>query len=522
MHNSIANGAYTYISTEYKYLSWFLLIFGIFIYFTIDQYVTGKLLHMPWLTVAFLLGALASLAAGFTGISIAVMANIRVTISVCKSLEEGFLICFKSAASVAFLLLSIAVSTLASLVAVYKYFIIKDTTSSSNYLMLYDNIAGFALGAAMAALFGRVGGGIYTKAADIGADLTSTEHEMEEDDPKNPATIADIVGDNVGDVAGMGSELFACFAQSTCAVMLVAAAIPDISKNESILSLPLIIASLGIAVAIISTIFASYVMNIDHESDVERVLKYQLTICSILMTAAIYIGCDIYIPNKFVLGNGFEVTKNGVYACMIVGLWAGYTISYITEYCTSNANDPVKEVVKSCETGAATNIIYGVALGYGATVIPIVTIAFTIYTSYILGEMYGIAMSSVGMLSTVCISFTLNAFGPISDNAKGLMTVCKLDDVEGKERALTLVSAGNSMGASSMGFSLGVAALSALSMFGAVISRAKLNVVDILHPLEFAGLIIGAMISICNLTEEVRSCSEALRYRSFYSIDQLI
>jgi len=278
---------------------------------------------------------------------------------------------------------------------------------------------------ALVALFGRVGGGIYTKAADVGADLVGkVERNIPEDDPRNPAVIADNVGDNVGDIVGMGSYLFGSYAESSCAALVVAS-ISSFGINHQFTPMvyPLLVSSVGIIACLITTLFATDFFEIKAVSEIEPALKKQLIISTVVMTIGIALISWLGLPYTFTIYNfGAQKTVQSwqLFLCVAVGLWAGLVIGFITEYYTSNAYSPVQVVADSCRTGAATNVIFGLALGYKSVIIPIFAIAFSIFLSFSLAAMYGVVVAALGMLSTIATGLAIDAYGPISDNAGSL------------------------------------------------------------------------------------------------------
>ncbi|KAE9445846.1 hypothetical protein C3L33_22263, partial [Rhododendron williamsianum] len=311
------------------------------------------------------------------------------------------------------------------------------------------------------------------------------------------SVIADNVGDNVGDIAGMGSDLFGSYAESSCAALFVASISSiGISHDYSAMSYPLLISSMGIVVCLITTLFATDFFKIKNVTDIEPTLKRQLVISTILMTAGIAMVSFLALPSEFTLYNfGTEkAVKNWhLFFCVSIGLWAGLVIGYTTEYYTSNAYSPVRDVADSCRTGAATNVIFGLALGYKSVIIPIFAIAVAIYVSFSLAAMYGIAVAALGMLSTIATGLAIDAYGPISDNAGG---IAEMAGMSHKIRKITdaLDAAGNTTAAIGKGFAIGSAALVSLALFGAFVSRAGINSVDVLTPKVFIGLLVGAML----------------------------
>jgi len=392
-----------------------------------------------------------------------------------------------------FTLSSLAIIVLFILVNLIKLYYKDAYTSKEVTQKMYQCIAGYGLGGSSIALFGRVGGGIYTKAADVGADLVGkVEKNIPEDDIRNPATIADNVGDNVGDIAGMGADLFGSFAEATCAAMVVASQ-GDLYDNYVIMSFPIVVSAVGVLVGIVTSVFASKIQRVTTLNGVEPVLKAQILISTLLMTPCAFLICYNFLPAVFNVDGREGVKYWYVFFCIMCGLWSGMIIGYITEYYTSNQYRPVLEVAEACQTGAATNIIYGLALGYKSVIVPVFCIAITIYVSYYLAHMYGIAMAAIGILSTLSIGLTIDAYGPISDNAGGIAEMSEMGR-EVRERTDALDAAGNTTAAIGKGFAIGSAALVSLALFGGFVTLGELQTVDLLQPITFAGLIVGAML----------------------------
>merc|ERR1711916_111099 len=459
-------------------------------------------------TISFVAGACSSILSGYIGMSIAVYANGRVAISAMgpqvapgrpdRGYTRGFLVAFKSGAVAGFALCSLALIVCFVLVCLFylrgPYLEGDDQkTRFDRVVSLYEALAGYGLGGSSIALFGRVGGGIYTKAADVGADLVGkVEQGIPEDDPRNPAVIADNVGDNVGDVAGMGADLFGSFAEATCAALVVASTSPDMMWDWGAMCFPLIISATGMVCCFFTTFVATYLLLVHEQKQIEASLKRQIIISTVLTTPALFGVAFAFLPAKIRLpnpnyaaelltasGSGSADTdsvyihsKNWEIAfCACCGLWSGMIIGYVTERYTSHSYGPVREVARACKTGAATNIIYGLALGYQSVIIPIFCLAITIYVSFSLAGMFGVACAALGILSTLAIGLTIDVYGPISDNA-----------------------AGNATAAIGKGFAIGSAALVSLALFGAFKVRAEIAQVDVSEPWTFAGLLIGAML----------------------------
>ncbi|OMJ86307.1 hypothetical protein SteCoe_12220 [Stentor coeruleus] len=521
---AVSNGAIAFLKEEYKILAVFIVIFAIIIATLVDELGTF------WTTGAFVLGALTSIVSGYIGMKVAVFSNCRTAYSAINKehgLTRAFRVAFRGGAVLGFILTSLGLLNLAILLSIYHYFYLNDSDENDikrqeTLRKLYENLAGYGLGGSTIAMFGRVGGGIYTKAADVGADLAGkVEAGLEEDDPRNAATIADNVGDNVGDIAGMGSDLFGSFAESTCAALVVSATSPQIADNYVAMLFPLMISATGIFVCIITSFFATHIMEVDKPEKIEKTLKYQLIISTILLTPALWALSWYILPRTFdfidihkaiecadkivnITNTDIQtcITDNihlhdvqywHAFVCIICGLWSGLIIGFITEYYTSHSYSPVREVAESCRTGAATDIIYGLALGYLSCIVPTICLGVTIYFSFKLSSMYGIALAALGMLSNLAIALAIDGYGPISDNAGGMVEMIHLKkEVRAKTDALD--AAGNTTAAIGKGFAIGSAALVSLALFGAFITRANLGEVNILQPLQFAGLLVGAML----------------------------
>ena len=356
-------------------------------------------------------------------------------------------------------------------------------------------VSGYGLGASSVALFGRVGGGIYTKAADVGSDLVGKVCEdLKEDDPSTPGTIADNVGDNVGDIAGMGADLFGSLAESTCAALVVSSTSLDLVTTIDAIYFPLFITATGIFASFLSVLCVSFfTITVD---TVGSVLKWQLGISTVFLTFAI-IPVVFILPERFKLsrleGGEIEVWRWSAYGCIMFGLWSGMIIGFITEYYTSNSYEPTLELARSTTHGPAPNIIKGLALGYMSVIIPILCLTATIAYSFSVAGMYGIALAALGMLGALPVALTIDGYGPISDNAGGISEMSGLPSFV-RDRTDALDAAGNTTAAVGKGFAIGSAALVGLALFGAFVTRVEGKAVDILQPTEFSGLLVGAML----------------------------
>lgn len=374
------------------------------------------------------------------------------------------------------------------------------------WIFLTESITGYGLGGSVIAMFGRVGGGIYTKAADVGADLVGkVVHGIPEDDPRNPATIADNVGDNVGDVAGMGSDLFGSFAESTCAALVIGSSI-GLSGGWDAMVFPVIVSGVGVFVCLLCSFIATNIWTVKKEADVEMALKVQLISTTIVMIPAVYFAAIFYLPASFELhstiGNTIlHLSPLKATICVAMGAVGGLTIGLITEYYTSHSYQPVREVAASCKTGAATNMIYGIALGFKSAIIPVIVLALVIYFSFATCDMYGVALAAIGFLSNLATGLTIDVYGPVCDNAGGIAEMAELHPSV-REKTDALDAAGNTTAAIGKGFAIGSAALVSLALFGAFVTRIRHSSddklfaagVNMLEPVTFAFLIIGGMI----------------------------
>lgn len=501
----IADGATTFLTQEYIFLGVFIVLFSILLFFTAEEEL-GEL----WVTSAFILGGVTSILSGFIGMKIAVTANVKVTKEASKSIQDAFVVAFKGGAVLGFSLVGIGLFMLTVLIMIYRIAYLDEYASRQDYLDMFEAIAGYGLGGSSIALFGRVGGGIYTKAADVGADLVGkVVAGLDEDSPMNPGVIADNVGDNVGDIAGMGSDLFGSFAESTCAALVIGATSQEIVFSQgAYYYYPLMITGSGIIVCIITSFAALTFMKPKSADKVENTLKWQLIISTLLMTPILWLLTYVCLPETFYFDEaGIECQYYHAFICTASGLWSGLLIGIVTEYYTSNSYQPVQEVAESCRTGAATNIIFGLALGFYSVVVPIIALAVTIFVCFKFCGMYGIALGALGMLSTLSIGLTIDGYGPIADNAGGIAEMCELEECRQITDALD--AAGNTTAAIGKGFAIGSACLVALALFGAFVTRTNLGIVNILQPLQFAGLIVGAMLPYLFTAMTMKSVGKA-------------
>jgi K(+)-stimulated pyrophosphate-energized sodium pump len=456
----IHKGAMTFLNKEYTILVIFVIIVTAALYFFIGQNIS----------IAFVIGAIFSALAGNIGMRIATKANSRTAEGSKKSLDEGLKIAFSSGT-----VMGLTVVGLGLLGIILLYLIFNDPSI----------IYGFGFGASSIALFARVGGGIYTKAADVGADLVGkVEAGIPEDDPRNPAVIADNVGDNVGDIAGMGADLFESYVDSIIAAMVIGTTILITTRiTKGYVILPLILAALGIISSIIGTYFVK-----TRKEKAQRALDKGIWAAAIIMAVLSFIVIRYFMPNS-----------QGVFYAMLSGLIAGIIIGLSTEYYTTNTKKPTQDIAEAAKTGAGINLIQGLALGMLSTLIPVLTICAAIFIAYYFSGLYGIAIAAVGMLSTLGITLAIDCYGPVADNAAGIAEMSNLGR-KVRKRCESLDAIGNTTAAIGKGFAIGSAALTALALFASFTQVAaqltgKPTIIDITTPKVIIGLFIGGVVS---------------------------
>ncbi len=473
---AIREGAMAFLAREYKVLGVFVVVVAALL--AISNTGSARLV-----AVSFIVGALCSGLAGFFGMRVATASNMRTTHAARTGLSEALQVAFSGGAVMGMCVVGLGLAGLSSLLLIYSQLlgssveVLRETT--------LPIVSGFSLGASSIALFARVGGGIYTKAADVGADLVGKiEAGIPEDDPRNPATIADNVGDNVGDVAGMGADLFESYVGSIVGAMVLGAA----AGSVELVVLPLVLAAAGIIVSVIGT----FLVRTREGGDPQTALNIGTFGAGIAMAILTYPLVMRFGPASFTLG-GSTYSAGGIFGATLAGLVGGIGIGVLTEYYTAENKGPARAIAEASKTGAATNIIAGLGTGMRSVALPVIVLTATILVASSLAGLYGIAVAALGMLATTGIQLAVDAYGPIADNAGGLAEMAKLPP-EVRQRTDKLDAVGNTTAAIGKGFAIGSAALTALALFAAFRETVGLTSIDVTQPRVMAGLFIGAML----------------------------
>jgi K(+)-stimulated pyrophosphate-energized sodium pump len=504
----VREGAMAFLGREYKVLIVFVICVAILLAIANSQSSPDSYRN-PLIAFSFILGAFCSGLSGFFGMRVATSANARTTNAARTSLSEALKVAFSGGTVMGMCVVGLGVLGLSVLLILYRNMgFLGD--ASSNLASVITVISGFSLGASSVALFARVGGGIYTKAADVGADLVGkVEAGIPEDDPRNPATIADNVGDNVGDVAGMGADLFESYVGSIVGAMVLGATATAVGFSGvayNAVILPLILAGAGIIVSIVGTFF----VRVKEGGSPQAALNTGTFGAGFIMLIVTYFVCGKFIPQEITIAGIEGISGNDIFFATIFGLIAGILVGLTAEYYTSKDRAPAQNIARESETGPATNIIAGIATGMRSTCPTIIWIVLAILLSHHFAGLYGIAIAALGMLSTTGIQLAVDAYGPVADNAGGLAEMAGLPP-EVRERTDNLDAVGNTTAAIGKGFAIGSAALTALALFAAYRTQADVGALDLTKPSIMAGLFLGGMLPFLFSSMAMKAVGEAAK-----------
>ncbi|MGN6568416.1 MAG: sodium-translocating pyrophosphatase [Flavipsychrobacter sp.] len=504
----IAEGAMAFLRAEYRILAIYVVIAGLLL-----AVMGSSNPGSSWMiAIAFVIGAFFSALAGFIGMRIATKANVRTAHAARTSLSKALAVSFGGGSVMGLGVAGLAVLGLGSVFIILLHLFAPDVIATNDGVRrAIEVLTGFSLGAESIALFARVGGGIYTKAADVGADLVGkVEAGIPEDDPRNPATIADNVGDNVGDVAGMGADLFGSYVATVLATMVLGqeTTSADAFNGFAPILLPMLIAGMGIIFSMIATLFVRVSDKVGVSTTAVQKALNMGNWGSIILTAiASYFLVNYLMPDTMTL-RGHDFTKNGVFGAIVVGLLVGTLMSIITEYYTAMGKRPVLSIVRQSSTGHATNIIGGLAVGMESTFLPIIVLAGGIWGAFSCAGLYGVAIAAAGMMATTAMQLAIDAFGPIADNAGGIAEMSELPK-EVREKTDTLDAVGNTTAATGKGFAIASAALTSLALFAAFVGVAGITGIDIYKANVLACLFVGGMIPFIFSSLAIRAVGQA-------------